>query len=83
MIIELIELDEPVQGKREPSWEIVRAFKGRVSYFIRRLPERPWFAWQSRTYESLLLTERYLNHAREYIRTNPQRWDQDPFHKRF
>ncbi len=83
MIIELIELDDHVNGKREPSWEIVRAFKARASFFIRRLPDKPWFAWQSRTFESLLTTERRLNYAREYIRTNPIRWEQDKFYKHY
>lgn len=83
MIIELIGLDGQQEEKREPSWEIVRAFKARATRLIRTLPDKPWFAWQDNIFESLLLTERRLNTARQYIYNNPERWEQDKLYRRY
>jgi len=81
MIIELIELDQDTEHKREPSWEIVRSFKAAAARLIRISPGKPWFAWQPDTFESLLTSERRLNYARQYIHDNPERWQQDKFYR--
>ncbi len=81
MIIELVELDEENEDKRQPSWEIVRSFKAVTTRLIRTSPDKPWFAWQPDTFESLLLTERQLNATRQYIHNNPERWQMDKFYK--
>ena len=83
MIFELVENDHGYEGERAPSWEIVRAFKARASFLIRRLPGKLWFAWESDTFESLLTTEKRLNYARWYIHNNPRRWELDKFYKRY
>ena len=80
-IIELTEIDEAQTRRRELSWEIIRAFKGATTRFIRISPSKPWFAWQPSTFESILYNERRLNHARQYIYDNPARWTKDPFYR--
>ena len=54
--------------------EIVRWFKGRVSFEIHKHQN---FAWQSRYYDHIIHSEKELNEIRKYIYYNPQMWGRD------
>jgi len=56
--------------------KIVRAYKARSTRLIRRMAT-PDFAWQRNYYEHVVRDEKSLNRIREYILTNPARWDSD------
>ncbi|MCH8049124.1 transposase [Patescibacteria group bacterium] len=75
--------------------EIVRWFKGRSTYKIRKslrttksnadaingVPT-PGVVWQSRFYEHVVRDGDDLNRIREYIRANPQNWQEDEYYLR-
>ena len=67
---------KPVQGSIPT---IVRSFKSAVSHHI-AIEEigivRP--VWQRNYYESVIRTNRELNHVRRYILGNPANWSEDP-----
>jgi putative transposase len=56
---------------------IIRWFKGRCSFEIKRQSNSPAFAWQSRFHDHIIRDEKSLNKIREYISINPEIWDQD------
>jgi REP element-mobilizing transposase RayT len=56
--------------------EIIRPFKAVTSRQI-RVSVNQTFGWQRNYYEHVIRNEDSLNHIREYIRTNPTRWELD------
>src|SRR5436305_3950789 len=70
-IIELVGLDVVPAPGRAPLWKIVRAYKGRSTYAIRRLNGKPWFEWQEDFFDIVVRNERALNEFRQYILNNP------------
>ncbi len=56
---------------------IIRGFKIGVTKFANKNNYN--FAWQSRFHEHIIRNEKSLNRIRNYIRTNPQRWENDKF----
>ncbi|MCL4503714.1 MAG: transposase [Deltaproteobacteria bacterium] len=63
---------------KPPLSEIIRGFKtfsARKINLFRRLPGRP--VWQRNFYEHVIRDEKSLNRIREYISTNPRRWELD------
>jgi REP element-mobilizing transposase RayT len=56
--------------------EIIRWFKGRAAYEIRKIGYDGFF-WQSRFYDHIIRNSDELNRIRKYIQKNPQKWQQD------
>lgn len=62
----------------KPLTEIVRGFKTFSSRSINRIRHTPGVpVWQRGYYEHVIRNEESLNRIREYIITNPQRWELD------
>lgn len=59
--------------------EIVRWYKGRVTYYGRRID--PTFAWQRSYYDHIIRNTEDLERIRHYIRTNPENWERDTENK--
>lgn len=59
---------------------IVGAFKSAVTRKINILRDTPGEKlWQTNYHEHIVRDEKELNNIRWYIRTNPQRWNEDRF----
>lgn len=57
---------------------IVRAFKASVTRQINRMPNRPDHPiWQRNYYDHVIRDEPDLNRIREYVQSNPARWEMD------
>jgi len=56
---------------------VMRWYKGRCAFEIRRKNNPYTFAWQSRFYDRIIRDEIELNKIREYIRSNPAAWERD------
>ncbi|MDD5072105.1 MAG: transposase [Patescibacteria group bacterium] len=54
--------------------EIIRWYKGRCSFEIKKLSFNINFAWQSRFYDHIIRNEYSLNNIRNYIYNNPVKW---------
>jgi putative transposase len=74
----LLELSN-VQTK--PLHEVIRAYKAVTD--IRRLQEKPWFAWQASFYDRIVRGEKDLNAYQNYILNNPIKWEQDSLYRRY
>ena len=58
--------------------KIVRAFKARCTHMINNVRNTPGLpVWQRNYYEHVIRDEKELDAIREYIRFNPQKWDED------
>ncbi len=55
--------------------DIVRTFKAISSRMVRK--EYPEFSWQRNYYEHVIRDDDSLNRIRDYILTNPRRWELD------
>ena len=55
---------------------VVRTFKGATTYTIHKAGVSD-FGWQHKYYESIVRNEASLERIRQYILTNPARWQQD------
>ncbi|HEY2986740.1 MAG TPA: transposase [Candidatus Binatia bacterium] len=72
-------LDMKIQGvmNHAPTLgKIIRVYKATSTLLIRR-KATPEFAWQRNYYEHVVRDEKSLNRIRQYILTNPARWDLD------
>lgn len=56
---------------------IVRWYKGRVAYEIKKSRLSPSFGWQPRFYDHVIRSEEDFIRIQEYIRLNPLNWDTD------
>ncbi len=65
------------QGKKSIS-SIIGAYKSAVSYHAHRLGFE--FYWHSRFHDHIIRNEASLEHIRNYIINNPQKWADDKFH---
>ena len=65
--------------KRASLGEIIRAFKGATTHYI-RTKLRPDFAWQEDYYEHIVRNDKDLDRIRKYIFDNPVRWESDRFY---
>jgi len=66
------------EGKIKPLGRLIGAFKTistKQINFIRKTSGVPF--WQRNFYEHVIRDDHALNHIREYITTNPLRWDLD------
>ncbi|MDD5032398.1 MAG: hypothetical protein PHR36_05190 [Patescibacteria group bacterium] len=54
--------------------EIIRWYKGRCSFEIKKLLPNVNFTWQSRFYDHIIHNEYSLNNIRNYIYNNPVKW---------
>lgn len=64
--------------------DIVRGFKSSVTKRIRQLPNmNDTRLWQRNYWELILRNENELNHIRNYIRHNPQKWETDQLYGGF
>jgi len=58
---------------------IIRGFKGVITKRI-HLETNEWkFSWQERFHEHIIKNEKSLYNIRDYVRTNPSKWDKDTF----
>ncbi len=64
-------------GKRTLG-EIIRYFKGRVSFEVHREIDVA-FGWSRRFYDRIVRDEVELNSVRQYIRNNPINWNKDKY----
>lgn len=77
----LAPLREDILRQRKPRSlsSFVGGFKSSVTKRIKPMCEQPHpVVWQRNYYETIVRDERQLNHIREYIVNNPQKWDEDP-----
>jgi putative transposase len=58
---------------------IIRWFKGRTSYEIRK--QKPDFSWQSRFHDHIIRDAKSFEHIQNYILDNPRKWQEDKFYK--
>lgn len=56
--------------------EIIRWFKGRVSFELRKNPHHH-FKWQRNYYDHIIRNHVDLNRIRKYIKNNPEKWHLD------
>jgi REP element-mobilizing transposase RayT len=72
-----------VAGSKNPSLNpgslsnIIKWYKGRCAFEIRKQLDPITFAWQPRFYDHIIRNDEALNKIREYIITNPARWERD------
>lgn len=60
---------------------VINAYKGAVTARIREnSADEIYKVWQSRYHDHIIRNERSLNYIREYVASNPQRWEQDSFY---
>jgi len=65
--------------KRKPLGRLVGAFKTMSTDRVNEMRGTPGsLLWQRDFYDHIIRNEDELNKIREYIRTNPLRWDTDP-----
>jgi REP element-mobilizing transposase RayT len=57
--------------------KIIRWYKGRTSFFIRKTPNNSGFAWQARFHDRIIRDEQELDNTRQYIMNNPLQWELD------
>lgn len=78
----------PARPFARPSWdkerpelgEIVRVWKAVSTRRIRQAEPALQFAWLRNYWDRIIRDEKELARIREYIRTNPQRWQEDQLH---
>ncbi len=58
---------------------IIRWYKGRCSFEIRKHTNSNVFAWQPRFYDHIIRNEIELNKIREYIINNPKNWEEERY----
>jgi REP element-mobilizing transposase RayT len=64
--------------------DIVRGFKSSVTKRVRQLPNmNDTRLWQRNYWEHIIRNENELNHIRNYIRHNPQKWEMDQLYGGF
>jgi REP element-mobilizing transposase RayT len=56
---------------------IIRSYKSIVSKTVRTQLNPITFAWQPKFYDHIIRNDESLNKIREYIITNPERWERD------
>jgi hypothetical protein len=54
---------------------MIRWFKGRSVFEIRKIQGCKGFAWHSRFYEHIIRGEKQLARIRNYIKNNPAKWE--------
>lgn len=71
---------KPVKGALS---SVMRSFKGAVTYQINQtLNTDKTPVWQGRFHEEIISSETALNNIRNYILTNPARWQEDELNSR-
>ena len=76
--IVVIKSDSIKRPKRRPISEIVRGFKTFSSRRINEIRDTPGFyVWQHNYWEHVIRDQDSFNRIRDYILTNPLRWDLD------
>ena len=71
-------------GSRVVLGDIVRGFKSSVTKRVRQLPNmNDTGLWQRNYWEHIIRNENELNHIRNYIRHNPQKWETDQLYGGF
>ncbi|MBZ0275302.1 MAG: transposase [Anaerolineae bacterium] len=61
-----------------PLGHIINTYKGAVTRAARRHHDEPeWRLWQTRYHDHIIRNEADLNRIRQYIVTNPARWETD------
>jgi REP element-mobilizing transposase RayT len=64
--------------------DIIRGFKSSVTKRVRQLPNmNDTKLWQRNYWEHIIRNENELNHIRNYIRHNPQKWEMDQLYGGF
>lgn len=60
--------------------KVIRWYKGRCSYEINKIRDLNFF-WQPRFYDHIIQCNKELDIIREYIISNPTKWDQNRYFK--
>jgi REP-associated tyrosine transposase len=60
---------------------IIRWYKGRCTYEIRKLKNDYYFEWQTRFYDHIIRNEKEYLQISQYIKNNPLKWHQDRYHQ--
>jgi len=77
-----------ITGKNNPMLsenslpKIIRWYKGRCSFEIRKMKNAKCFGWHSRYYDQVIKNRKELNKKREYIWDNPWKWESDELNPR-
>ncbi len=56
---------------------IIRWYKGRCTFEIKKINKPGYFEWQGRFYDHIVRNKRDLKKIREYIQANPLKWESD------
>jgi REP element-mobilizing transposase RayT len=59
---------------------IIRWYKGRCSYEIRKI--NPNFGWHSRFHDHIIRNSESFERIQNYIEENPSKWEEDKFYKK-
>lgn len=79
---------DPGASRESPLSDVVRWFKIRTTYdYTRGVKTGGWERfpgrlWQERFYDHIIRTERELEHIRNYVASNPARWNEDDYYPR-
>ena len=69
-------------GDQQPNLSnIVGGYKSGVSRIVRQELEFKPSLWQTRFHDHIIRNEADLNRIREYVQTNPARWETDTFYE--
>ncbi len=77
-----------ITGKNNPMLsenslpKIIRWYKGRCSFEIRKMKNARCFGWHSRYYDQVIKDRKELNKKRNYIWDNPWKWESDELNPR-
>ena len=72
-----------ITGLKNPSLNpdslsnIIKLYKGRCAFEIRKQLDPITFSWQPKFYDHIIRNDESLNKIREYIIKNPERWERD------
>lgn len=72
--------DTPFRSPSHNLGAIIRGYKSTVTKqvnILRKTPGEP--VWQRNYYENIIRDESSWNHIREYVKNNPQKWEEDRF----
>jgi putative transposase len=66
--------------KRPKLGTVIATYKAAVTRHVHRLNLLEGQIWQDRYNDHIIRNERSLNYVRNYVATNPERWEQDTFY---
>jgi putative transposase len=82
VLTEHLRYREPATKIKPTLSDIVDAYKGGATYFIRRTGGIDEFEWHKSFHDLIIRNEQILHRVRRYIAINPERWIADRFYAR-